>query len=716
MKKFVFLGNPNVGKSALINSLSDSKIKVGNWPGVTVEKIEARKTHHNQELMFIDLPGLYDFNDKAEEKITTDYLLSGDYDCIINVVDATNMERNLYLTLLARELQKPMIVLLNFDDDVRKSGMVIDEKKLERYLQVPVFKTSAPKKEGISEVLDYLSETNFEHEKEFNIYYEESIDKIVLDIHQILINNHVEAPVYGLKFLAFRLFEKSEKYINTLDEKTKMEVEAKVNQYVPSESMSNFSNLQLRRYNQITNILSTVIDKKGASRYKVTKQLDKIVLNKWAGLPIFLFFSVYFLSLVFNVANPINDWVGGFIGDFLGYHIGSWISGWPQWSQDMIIDGILGGVGGVLEFAPLMYFIYLLMGILEESGIMSRIAFLMDRLMRSIGLNGKAFISLILGFGCTVPAITSTKTLNDEKARKATTMMLPFISCGARLPVYALFCAAFFSKSFGLVVASLYIFGIVIAILAGLVMKKFGFFKNDEDTSAFTIELPPYRFPQPKVLFKNVNNRLKGFLKRVTTIIMVVLFFIWALNYFPNGRAEDSYLTRGTEVVQPIFKPAGFGESKEAVAAIPTSLVAKEAVVGTIQGLIGIEEEEAPEGEVPEGASIVFQIKALGGAAKDALGGFIPSHVKQLFVSDIEDSGGEETVVASQKIFSGEDAPLKAYAYMVFILLMVPCAVTIATVKKEFGFKYMFQLLGVTLIVPYVVSIIVYQVGHILLY
>ena len=712
MKKIVFLGNPNVGKSALINAMCKSKIKVGNWPGVTVDKIEAKVKHNDVELSFLDLPGSYNFNDTAEEKITTNELLKGDYDLIVNVLDSTNLDRNLYLTLIARELNKPMIVLLNFADDLKKKGAIIDTEKLARYLQVPVFLTSATKHTGINEVLDYIARTNFEKEKNYNIYYDNKIDKVIVEIYKVL-EKEVKKPIFGYNFLAYRLFEGDEKYFEYVDANVLDKVNNIVADFNKGDAEPTGLKLQVKRYNQITNVLQDVVDEKGVSRYSITRKIDKIVLHKVFGLPIFILFAIYFLSLIFNVANPFIDWVDGFISGYVGYYLSVLVAGGPEWFQSMMLDGVLGGIGGILVFTPLMYFIYLMMAILEESGLMSRVAFLMDRVMRGIGLNGKSFICMILGFGCSVPAIAATRTLEGEKTRKATAIMIPFFSCGARLPVYALFGAAFFDKTFGLVVASIYILGILTAIVIGLVLKKMHYFDEEADIKPFTIELPPYRLPEPRILFKNVNNKLKGFLKRVITLVFAVLFVIWAFNYFPNGKAEDSYLSKFTNVVQPIFMPAGFGESKEAVAAIPTSIAAKEAVVGTIEQLRGIGEEEEDTGKRPEDSYFMYHVSALGETMITSIKGIFLPEITGFFDASPETTEvSEDTINDSHAIFTGPDAPVKAYAYLVFILMVVPCAVAIATIRQEFGTKFMWKIVGFMLILPYTMSIIVYQIGR----
>lgn len=708
MRKIVFLGNPNVGKSALINAISGSNIKIGNWPGVTVDKIEANYTYKNESFNLIDLPGTYHLGDNnAEEVITGKYLLENDYDIIVNVVDATNLERNLYLTLLARELQKPMILILNFYDEVTKNGLVIDVDKLSKYLQIPIFCTSATKGDGLVALKNFFFEYNKESFSEYNIYFDHHIDKTIVKIYDILNESKIHNNNYSVAYLTYRIFEKNPKFLELLDNDTVNKIIPLIDECLLNNDESSYSQLQNKRYNQLNKILKKVIDKKGRSRYELTRKIDRIVLHKYLGLPLFGLFSIYFLSLIFNVANPFVDWIDGFINIYLHYHLQALIINTPAVFQSLLLDGLLAGVGGILVFTPLMYFIYLLMGIVEESGYMSRIAFLMDRIMRLIGLDGKSFISIILGFGCTVPAITSTRTLQTTKSRKATAMMLPYISCGARLPVYALFGAAFFSQHIALFLASLYLIGIGVAIIAGLIMDKLNMF-DDGKVNNFTVELPPYRIPEAKILFKNVNNRVKGFIKRVTSVIMIVLVAMWALNYFPNGNSNDSYLHQATNFIQPIFKPTGFGESQAAIAAIPASLVAKEAVVGTLQQLMDVTIIDDATG-----TTIKEQIILL----KDATIASITS----IFIIDLNaifgaptDQVDDTTLNKTTTLFTGAKANLQAYSYMVYILLLTPCVVALATVKKEFGTKFMIQMIIITLIVPYLAATIVYQVGSLI--
>ena len=714
MKTVVFLGNPNVGKSALINAISDSHLTVGNWPGVTVSKNEAVYTYKGEEVKLIDLPGAYQLDDDtAEEHLTGEFLLEGHYDLIIDVVDATNLNRNLYMTLLARELQKPMVLLLNFDDELQKSGTILNTDKLQQYLQMPIIRTSAMKNYGIEEVKDYIHNFKKGNFKPYNIYYSSTIDNMASKIHGILVDDNVKVPPYGLQYLAYRLLEKNPNFVPMVSSSTLAKINTMMNNDVSLPREETYSNLlQVSRFKQIDNVLKQIIDKSGVHRYEFTRKVDNIILNKWLGLPIMVLFTIYFLSLIFNVANPLVDWIDGFINDYIGGHVSLWIQHWPDWIQSMIMDGIIAGLGGVIVFTPLMYFIYFLMAVIEETGMMSRIAFLMDMVMRKFGLSGKAFISMVIGFGCTVPAITSTRALASDNARKRAAMMLPFISCGARLPVYALFVAAFFSRHAGLVVASLYILGIFIAVLVGLVMKALNIYEVPE-TDGFTIELPPYRLPEKKVLFKNVNLRLKNFLRNIITTIFIVMMGMWALNYFPSGNAHDSFLTRGTKIIQPLFRPAGFGNSEIAVASLPSAIVAKEAVVASINTL-GAADGEDEEVEIP---TLAEELQSLGDALVESVTSiFAPLRVVGLF--SVEDATDDEvlgTVNVATHMFTGPTARVQAYAYMVYILLLVPCIVAIAAIKKEFGRRFMWQSIALTLIVPYIVAVIVYQVGSLII-
>ena len=393
------------------------------------------------------------------------------------------------------------------------------------------------------------------------------------------------------------------------------------------------------------------------------------------------------------------------------------VEGTPDWLSSLIIDGIVGGVGGVLTFVPVMVFLYFFLAILEESGYMSRVAFLMDKIMRRLGLNGKSFVPMVVGFGCTVPAIYATRTLEDESSRKLTAAMSPFMSCGARLPVYGLFTAAFFGAKAGLVVVSIYIFGIVAAILVGLGLKNIKGFKSEN--KALLIELPPYRIPSLKVILNSTWLRVFDYIKRAGTVILGIMMILWALTYFPNnGDSNSSYIAKFGHAFAPIMKPTGFGDRWETVAAIPPSIAAKEVVVGFLAQALPLAEEAEAEEEVVEttfGEDLMEQVKGFGEAVKDSVVGMLSLDVEGLFTTpdaeEIEEEG-RGIVQATANLWPNDDlAPLRAYSFMVFILLVVPCVATLGAIKHEFGWRYLGFVVSIMLVVPYIASTLVFQIG-----
>ena len=423
------------------------------------------------------------------------------------------------------------------------------------------------------------------------------------------------------------------------------------------------------------------------------------------------------MAFVFIGSAPFIDWVDGFFGDFVGKYVGMLVEGTPDWLSSLIIDGIVGGVGGVLTFVPVMVFLYFFLAILEESGYMARVAFLMDKIMRKLGLNGKSFVPMVVGFGCTVPAIYATRTLEDESSRKLTAAMSPFMSCGARLPVYGLFTAAFFGAKAGLVVVSIYIFGIIVAILVGLGLKNLKGFKSEN--KALLIELPPYRIPSLKVILNSTWLRVFDYIKRAGTVILGIMMILWALTYFPNnGDSNSSYIAKFGHAFAPIMKPTGFGDRWETVAAIPPSIAAKEVVVGFLAQAHPIAEEAEAEEEVVEttfGEDLMEQVKGFGEAVKDSVVGMLSLDVEGLFTTpdaeEIEEEG-RGIVQATANLWPNDDlAPLRAYSFMVFILLVVPCVATLGAIKHEFGWRYLGFVVSIMLVVPYIASTLVFQIG-----
>ena len=423
------------------------------------------------------------------------------------------------------------------------------------------------------------------------------------------------------------------------------------------------------------------------------------------------------MAIVFNGSAPFIDWVDGFFGDFVAKYVGVLVEGTPDWLHSLIIDGIIGGVGGVLTFVPVMVFLYFFLAILEESGYMSRVAFLMDKIMRKLGLNGKSFVPMVVGFGCTVPAIYASRTLEDETSRKMTAAMTPFMSCGARLPVYGLFTAAFFGAKGGIIVVSLYLLGILIAILVGTVLKRFREFKVDE--KALLIELPPYRIPSLKVILNSTWLRISSYIKRAGTVILGIMLILWALTYFPGkGDPNKSYIAKFGHSFSTIMAPTGFGDKWEVVAAIPPSIAAKEVVVGFLAQVLSTDEATVEEEEVEEynfKEDLVDQVKGFIGAIKDSGVAMVSMDVKGLFSTPDTDEIEEEgrgIVQATANLWPNDNlAPLRAYSFMAFILLVVPCVATLGAIKHEFGWNFLGKIIGIMLVVPYVVSVLIFQIG-----
>lgn len=725
MIKIAFAGNPNVGKSALINALAGSKLKVGNWPGVTVEKKEAYFTYKGQKITMVDLPGVYSLSPfSLEEKITRDFIINENPDVVINVVESTNIERNLYLTLLLQELGKPMVMALNFYDEFEKLNYTLDLKRLSSLMEMDVIETSAIKKTGLAELLDKaisIAEKK-KNKKQYKISFDSFIDKQYEAMKKELQEDKTFKEIlnkYSLDFVTIKLLEKDSDFLEKMKKDYSLNCENYFDSYIKEieerydEDIDTI--LAEKRYGKIKGIIAETLKTSLKSRLDFTEKVDKILLNRILGLPIFLMIIAGLMTIVFNGSAPFIDWIDGFVGGFIGKYAGILMEGTPDWLNSLVVDGIIGGVGGVMTFVPLMFFLYFFLSILEESGYMTRVAFLMDKIMRKLGLNGKAFVPMVLGFGCTVPAIYATRTLEDEKSRKLTAALAPFMSCGARLPVYGLFTAAFFGAKAGFVVMSLYLFGIVAAIILGVILKRFEYFKVDN--KALLIELPPYRIPSFKVIMKSTLTRTGGYLKKATSIILGILILLWGLTYFPNnGDAEKSYMAGIGRVIAPVLKPTGFADRWETVAAIVPSIAAKEVVVGFMAQVLELPEDEGAEEETTFAEDLKEQISGLGSAVKDSAAGIISFDVNSLFAApdaeEIEEEG-RGVVEATASLWKGDPlAPLRAYSFMVFILLVVPCAVTLGAIKQEFGKEYLFKLIGIMLVVPYIASTLIFQVGR----
>lgn len=729
MIKIAFTGNPNVGKSALINAIAGSNLKVGNWAGVTVEKKEAEFEYKGEKIQCIDLPGVYSLSPYTlEETITRDFIINEKPDVIINIVDSTNLERNLYLTMLLKELEKPMIMALNFYDEFEKLNYKLDIKKFEELVEMDVIMTSATKRTGIQELLDkaLIIAKSPKKNKKYTLLFDKCIEDAIGEVKcKINCDEKLQkaSKKFGIDFLAIKLLEQDKHLLEILKSEYDYEEDSsilKITRQLEDDHDEDIETIFAEgRYGTVKGILAKTFTTSIKSRLDFTDKVDRVLLNRYLGLPIFFLIIVGLMGTVFNGSAPLIDWIDGFINDYLGKYVGMLIDdSTPNWLASLIMDGILGGVGGVVVFVPLMLYLYFFLAILEESGYMSRVAFLMDKVMTKLGLNGKAFVPMVLGFGCTVPAIYATRTLEDDSSRRLTAAMAPFMSCGARLPVYGLFTAAFFGAKAGMIVMTLYVLGITVAILVGLILKNFKMFRAEG--RALLIELPPYRVPSLRVIVKSTLTRTGSYLKKATTVIMGMLIILWALTYFPNnGDTANSYMAKFGKTFQGVLKLTGFADRWETVAAIPPSLAAKEIVVGFMaQVLVGDKDTQEVEEEAGQETTFMEdtldQFVGLGVAIKDSIVGVISLDVKALFSVPDEDeieAEGSGVVAATKMLWTDDLGPLRAYSFMVFILLVVPCVVTLGAIKQEFGYKFTGFIIGMLLVVPYIMSTVVFQIG-----
>ncbi len=590
---FALAGNQNSGKTTLYNALTGSNQHVGNFPGVTIEKKEGQIKKH-RDASLVDLPGIYSLSPYTmEEVVTRDFILKEHPDLILNIVDATNIERNLYLTLQLMELAIPMVIALNMMDEVRASGNSIDVKKLSEHLGVPVVPISASKEEGIPELVDVAMKTAQEKRSPNKLDF--CSGEVHKAIHSIshLIEDQAKENGYPVRFAATKLVEGDEptfKAINVNENQTHI-ISHVVEEMESALNTDREAALADMRYSYIEQVcLDTVIKKQETKEQIRSEKIDRILTHKYLGIPIFfgIMFFIFWVSFG-AIGAPLQGYLEQLIGNFTDFVSKLMIAGnVSEWVYSLVIDGIFAGVGSVLSFLPLIVILFFFLSLLEDSGYMARVAFLMDKLLRKIGLSGRSFVPMLIGFGCSVPAIMATRTLSSERDRKMTIVLTPFMSCSAKLPIYGMITMAFFPENAALVMIALYIMGIVVAILSGLILKS-TIFKGEP--IPFVMELPAYRVPSKRSVLLHMWEKAKDFMQRAFTVIFLGTIIIWFLQSFDwsFNMVDDSthsMLATIGSLIAPLFIPLGFNDWRASTALI-TGLTAKEAVVSTLTVLTG---------------------------------------------------------------------------------------------------------------------------------
>jgi ferrous iron transport protein B len=709
-------GNPNSGKSTLINAIAGTRLQVGNWPGVTVEKKEALFEYDGTPIKLVDLPGVYSLSPYTQEEIITrDYLVQERPDVIINVVDATNLERNLYLTVQLLELELPVVMALNIYDEAENKGHKIDTKAMEKTLGVKVVPTVATRKNGLRDLLksvvDMVNAPASHLPKKLN--YGEDIESATRTVGKLIqAGDPSLVEKYPLRWLSFKVMEGDEhvqKELNISGEALKIENAVRHLKKAHEEDVESI--MADARYAQAAGLTREVLKRPELRKMELTENIDRLALNRFFGIPLFLAAMWFVFKLTFDVSKPFGDWMNAATsGPFKRWAAA--IVGFihaPAWMSSLVTDGVIAGVGSVLVFVPVIFAMMFFITFLEGSGYMARAAFVMDRAMHAIGLHGKSFIPMLLGFGCNVPAIYATRTLENPRDKALTALLVPLMSCGARLPVYVVFIGAFFPNHAGMVLWSLYVMGIALAIVMGLIFKR-TLFKGD--APMFIMELPPYRMPSFKSLMIHTWEKGKHFLIKAGTYILAVSILVWFLLNLPWGveNKKDSYLGQVGQVAAPLLKPLGFG-NWEAASSLMAGVIAKEIVVGTMGEIYVKNAEEEKKEQQP---SFTDDLKELGTSFAAAAGDSAKNVFSTVAITSLS-AEQDEKRAGLKSVLKGVFTPLSAYAFITFVLLYMPCVVVAIAMRQEFGTWKWFGIAFVyQTALAWLAAFVIYQGGRLL--
>lgn len=746
-------GNPNVGKSTLFNALTGERQHVGNWPGKTVEKMAGIAQVGGRTFTVIDLPGTYSLNAySSEEIIARDFITNEHPSAIVAVADAANLERTLYLAVQVLELGVPVVLALNMVDTARRRGITIDTAALSARLNgTPVVETVGSRAAGLDALKGAICAQSGATPRllAVPVDYGQPLEGEIAALQAQIQADPILSHQFRPRWLAIKLLENDEDLrarLSGAGYHALIEATGAAMERIAAQTGEDAETLITdRRYQVIAGLLRGIVTRPDGDGETRSDRADRIITHPIWGVPIFLLLMWIVFQFTAYVSAPFLDWIDALVGGPLtrwalvaldAVRLGD------TWLAALVVDGAIAGVGGVLVFVPVLFFLYMAVAVLEDSGYMARSAFVMDRVMRGIGLHGKSFLPLIVGFGCTVPAIYATRTLEDEDDRKLTAFITTFMSCGARLPVYVVFGAAFFGAKAGNLIFGLYLLGVVIALLTGFVMKRTVY--RHKPPQPFVLELPPYRVPNARNVLRQVRERTAAFVRNAATIILAASIIIWFLlalpvrgqgtfNDVPTG---DSLFGSVSRALAPLFSPAGFG-SWEAAGSLITGFVAKEAVVSTMSQIY-VEEAAEGAGAEDEGGAPGFVddlreiARSFGEAAiltVQETANIVPRTANLLPVVDIGlgdwlDRGEDaEELTSLQSALTGsfartagsaERGKLAAVAFNVFVLLYVPCMATVAAMRHEFGGRWVFYQVTYTLFVAWLAATVVYQGGLLL--
>ncbi len=669
--KFALAGNQNCGKTALFNALTGMNCHVGNFPGVTVER-KSGEIKGRSGYTVTDLPGIYSLRPYTqEETVTVDYILGEKPDCLINIVDATNIERNLFLTMQLLELSVPMVLALNMMDEVRANGGTVNVDRMSRELGIPVVPISALRGEGVSELIDKAVATAKSHTLPVRADFCATDSPCHRCIHAVmhLVQDHAKDNGLPLRFCASKLIESDNDIADklNLDTNERELIEHCLLQLEAESELDRNAALADMRYTFIeATVESSVVKCSESKEHRRSVAIDKVLTGKYTAIPVFLGVILLIFWLTFNV-------IGAFLQELLASGI-AWLSncvdglltsfGLNPVIHSLIIDGIFNGVGSVLSFLPVIVVLFFFLSVLEDTGYMARVAFVMDKPLRKLGLSGRSFVPMLIGFGCSVPAIMGTRTVSSDRDRKMTVMLIPFMSCSAKVPIYSVFVAAFFPKKGALIMFALYLLGILFAIITACILKKTAF---KGKPVPFVMELPSYRFPSPKSVFLLLWEKARDFLERAFSVIFLATVIVWFLQSFdirlnPVENSSDSLLALVGKGISVIFKPLGFGDWRLSTSLI-SGFTAKEQVVSTLAVLCGCDS------------------------------GMLYSVLPQIFPST-----------------------LSACSFLVFTLLYTPCVAAIAAIRREFSSKA--SAIGIVFMqcaIAWVASFLLYFIGSLIL-